>query len=153
MLSSLLKVKNWTGNRDLQKNHIQKFLWNMSQNGAKLQWVKLWDQNFHVATPLKRYILCMYWAPRTTTTHCLKRWRNFFSSSEISELFREHSRTNISEKYFPLYLVMPFQKYFEFFRTTTFRDVQYDEIFRGSSQRLFANSELPLIPINIWLPV
>jgi hypothetical protein len=45
------------------------------------------------------------------------------SASDISVLFHEHYITNISEKYSPLYVLMSFQKYFGFFRTSTFRDI------------------------------
>ncbi len=38
-------------------------------------------------------------------------------------LFHEHYTTNISEKYSPLHVLMSFQNYFGFFRTSTFRDI------------------------------
>ncbi len=55
--------------------------------------------------------------------HCRKSWRISSSPSDISELFHECEITNISEKFSPLYLLMPFQKYFAFFRAPTFRNI------------------------------
>ncbi len=41
-------------------------------------------------------------------------------------LFHGPNRTNISEKYSPLYVLMSFQNYLGFFRTSTFHDVMKD---------------------------
>ncbi len=75
---------------------------------------------------------------------CRKSWRNVSSPSVISELFQEHSITNISEKCSPLYQLTPFQKYFDFFRIPPFH--YYDERFRDFSGMLSSDSRW-LLPI------
>ncbi len=50
--------------------------------------------------------------------HCRKSQSISSFPSDISVLFHEHYITNISEKYSPLYVLMSFQKYFGFFRTS-----------------------------------
>jgi hypothetical protein len=58
-----------------------------------------------------------------THIHCRKSYGISSSPSDISVLFHKHYTTNISEKYFPLYVLMSFQKCFGYFRTSTFRDI------------------------------
>jgi hypothetical protein len=41
-----------------------------------------------------------------TGLHCHKSWRNISSPTDISELFHEHSITNVSEKASPLYVLV-----------------------------------------------
>jgi hypothetical protein len=72
-------------------------------------------------------VLCAVTGPGGVLTaaraHTLSEKLEYSSVSDISMLFHEHNITNILEKYSPLYVLMFFQNYFGFFRSSTFRDI------------------------------
>jgi hypothetical protein len=64
-------------------------------------------------------------------------------------LFHEHNKTNISEKYSSLYVLMSFRNISDFSELQ--HSVIYDERFRGSSRKLFADSHLLSYQIIVQL--
>jgi hypothetical protein len=76
----------------------------------------LWSSS---ATHNKRLLIAL---PLETATLLEKLEYLFFSLGYFRAISWTYM-TNISEKYSPLYVLLSFQKYFGFFRTSTFRDI------------------------------